>query len=32
MCSSSKTFVLPRGVIWANPFGSTVPTRQTFAG
>src|SRR5262245_27584095 len=24
--------VLPRGVIWAKPFGSTVPTRHTFAG
>src|SRR5262245_12641291 len=24
--------VLPRGVIWANPFGSTVPTRHTLAG
>src|SRR5262245_3921235 len=24
--------VLPRGVIWAKPFGNTVPTRHTFAG
>src|SRR5258705_78686 len=24
--------VLPRGVIWANPFGSTVPTRHRLAG
>jgi hypothetical protein len=24
MCS---TIMLPRGVIWANPFGSTVPIR-----
>src|SRR3989449_9375692 len=24
--------VLPRGVIWANPFGSTVATRHTLAG
>src|SRR5438046_1638981 len=30
--SSSYTMVLPRGVIWANPFGSTVPTRHTLAG
>jgi len=22
----------PRGVIWAKPFGSTVPITQTFAG
>src|SRR5579885_1232477 len=32
MCSSSNAIVLPRGVIWANPFGSTVPTRHTWAG
>ena len=27
-----KTIVLPRGVILANPFGSMVLIRQTFAG
>src|SRR6266567_3912459 len=32
MCSSSKTIVLPRGLTWANPLGSTVPTRHTWAG
>jgi len=31
-CSSSKTIVLPRGLTWANPLGSTVPTRHTLAG
>src|SRR5580765_5506849 len=31
-CSSSNTIVLPRGLTWANPLGSTVPTRQTWAG
>src|SRR5215813_5536007 len=31
-CSSSRTMVLPRGVTCANPFGSTVATKQTWAG
>src|SRR5438105_4306156 len=32
MCSSSNTIVPPRGVTCAYPFGSTEPTRHTFAG
>src|SRR4030095_15636976 len=31
-CSSSYTIVLPRGLTWANPLGSTLPTRHTWAG
>src|SRR5215470_1597744 len=30
--SSSNTIVLPRGLICANPLGSTLPTRQTLTG
>src|SRR5580704_67973 len=32
MCVPSNTIVLPRGLICANPLGSTLPTRQTLAG
>src|SRR4026208_863624 len=30
--SSSYPIVLPLGLTWANPLGSTVPTRHTWAG
>src|SRR5215469_12093602 len=32
ICVSSYTIVLPRGLTCANPLGSTLPTRHTFAG
>src|SRR5580658_2397868 len=32
ICVSSYTIVPPRGVICANPLGSTLPMRHTFAG